>query len=56
MLGMLRLHLAAPPAGADPVGKYAFKKTHLERRLAEDVVPETQVGSQEMLSHASEHI
>lgn len=51
MLGMLRLHLAAPPAGADPVGKYAFKKAHLERRLAEDVLPETEVGSQEMLSH-----
>lgn len=50
MLGMLRLHLAAPP-GADPVGKYASKKAHLERRLAEDVLPETEVGSQEMLSH-----
>ena len=43
MLGMLRLHLAAPPAGADPVGKYAFKKAHLERILSEDVMPETEV-------------
>ncbi len=44
MLGMLRLHLAAPPAGADPVGKYAFKKAHVERVLNEDVMPETEVG------------
>ena len=51
MLGMLRLHLAAPPAGADPVGKYAFKKAHLESRLAENVLPETEVRSQGMLSH-----
>lgn len=44
MLGLLRLHLAAPPAGADPVGKYALKKAHLERMLSEDVLPETQVS------------
>lgn len=44
MLGMLRLHLAAPPAGADPVGKYAYKKAHFERMLTEDVLPETQVS------------
>lgn len=44
MLGMLRLHLAAPPAGADPVGKYAYKKAHFERMLSEDVLPETQVS------------
>lgn len=44
LLGMLRLHLAAPPAGADPVGKYAYKKAHFDRLLAEDVLPETQVS------------
>lgn len=44
MLGMLRLHLAAPPAGADPVGKYAYKKAHFDRMLSEDVLPETQVS------------
>ncbi len=44
MLGMLRLHLAAPPVGTDPVGKYALKKVHIERRLTEDVLPETEVG------------
>lgn len=44
MLGMLRLHLAAPPVGIDPVGKYALKKVHIERRLTEDVLPETEVG------------
>ena len=45
MLGVLRLHLAAPPAGADPVGKYAYKKAHFDRMLSEDVLPETQVSS-----------
>lgn len=45
MLGMLRLHLAAPPAGADPVGKYAYKKAHFDRILSEDLLPETQVSS-----------
>ena len=44
MLGMLRLHLAAPPVGTDPVGKYALKKAHIERRLTNDVPPETEVG------------
>ena len=44
MLGMLRLHLAAPPVGTDPVGKYALKKAHIERRLTDDVLPETEVG------------
>ena len=44
MLGMLRLHLAAPPVGTDPVGKYALKKAHIERRLTEDILPETEVG------------
>ena len=44
MLGMLRLHLAAPPAGADPVGKYAYKKAHFDRMLSEDVMPEAQVS------------
>ena len=44
MLGMLRLHLAAPPAGSDPVGKYAYKKAHFDRMLSEDVLPETQVS------------
>ena len=43
MLGMLRLHLTAPPAGADPVGKYAYKKAHVERVLSEDVLPEAKV-------------
>ena len=43
MLGMLRLHLSAPPAGADPAGKYAYKKAHFDRMLTEDVLPETQV-------------
>ena len=44
MLGMLRLHLAAPPAGAAPVGKYAYKQAHFERVLKEDLRPETKVG------------
>lgn len=44
MLGMLRLHLAAPPVGTDPVGKFALKKAHIERRLTDDVLPETEVG------------
>lgn len=44
LLGMLRLHLAAPPVGTDPVGKYTYKKAHFERLLAEDVLPETQVS------------
>ncbi|KAL0028971.1 hypothetical protein WJX77_009058 [Trebouxia sp. C0004] len=46
MLGMLRLHLAAPPVGTDPVGKYALKKAHIERRLTDDVLPETEVRQQ----------
>ena len=46
MLGMLRLDLAAPPAGADPVGKYAYKQAHFERVLKEDLHPETKVSSQ----------
>ena len=45
MLGMLRLHLSAPPPGADPIGKYAYKKAHFDRMLTEDVLPETQVSS-----------
>jgi len=43
MLGMLRLHLAAPPVGTDPVGKYALKKAHIEHRLTDDILPETEV-------------
>lgn len=43
MLGMLRLHLAAPPAGADPAGKYLLKAAHLERVVKQAVVPEAQV-------------
>ena len=43
MLGMLRLHLAAPPAGADPAGKFVLKAAHLERVLQQDVFPEAQV-------------
>ena len=50
MLGMLRLHLTAPPAGADPVGKYAYKKAHMQRMLEEDVLPETQVSLQHNVS------
>ena len=44
VLGMLRVLLAAPPAGADPVGKYAYKRAHFDRLLAEDVLPETQAS------------
>ena len=44
MLGMLRLHLVAPPAGADPAGKYSLKATHLERILQQDILPEQQVS------------
>lgn len=43
MLGMLRLHLAAPPAGADPAGKFVLKAAHLERVLTQNVSPEAQV-------------
>jgi len=43
MLGMLRLHLAAPPVGTDPVGKYALKNAHIEHRLTDDILPETEV-------------
>ena len=45
MLGMLRLHLVAPPAGADPAGKYLLKAEHLERILKQDVLPQTQVSA-----------
>ena len=47
MLGMLRLHLAAPPVGADPVGKYAYKKAHYDCMLTEHVQPETRVSYKE---------
>ena len=50
MLGMLRLHLAAPPAGADPVGKYAYKKAHYDCMLTEHVQPETQVSCKHLSS------
>ena len=45
LLGLLRLQLAAPPAGTDPAGKYVLKQAHAERRLQEEVLPEMKVGS-----------
>ena len=44
LLGLLRLQLAAPPAGTDPAGKYAVKQAQAERRLQEEVLPEMEVG------------
>ena len=43
LLGLLRLHLALPPAGADPAAKRALGAEHLDARLAEELLPELQV-------------
>jgi hypothetical protein len=40
LLGAARLALVAPPAGADPAGKHAFKRAHLLRVVDEEVLPE----------------
>ena len=42
LLGLARLHLAAPPAGADPAAKRALKAAHLDARCAEELLPELQ--------------
>lgn len=42
LLGLARLHLAAPPAGADPAAKRALKAAHLDARAAEELLPEIQ--------------
>lgn len=42
LLGLVRLHLAAPPPGADPAAKRAMKAAHLDARAAEELLPELQ--------------
>ena len=42
LLGLARLHLARPPAGADPAAKRALKAAHAEARAAEELLPELQ--------------
>ena len=43
LLGAARLHLAAPPPGADPAAKYAHKRDHL-LALLDDVLAELDVS------------
>ena len=45
LLGLARLHLAAPPPGADPAAKRALKAAHLDAQAAEDLLPELQARS-----------
>jgi len=42
LLGLARLHLARPPAGADPAAKRALKAAHAEARVSEELLPELQ--------------
>ncbi len=48
LLGAARLHLAAPPPGADPAAKYAHKRDHLLAVL-DDVLAELDVSRSLML-------
>ncbi len=46
LLGLLRLHLAAPPPGADPAAKYALLRQHTLSLLSLRVEPELAVRRQ----------
>lgn len=42
LLGLLRLHLALPPPGADPAAKRALKAAHLAALAEQELAPELQ--------------
>ncbi|MEW5303413.1 MAG: hypothetical protein WDW36_006109 [Sanguina aurantia] len=46
LLGLLRLHLVAPPPGIDPAGKYSLKRDHLDSEIHGSIAPELQVRTQ----------
>lgn len=46
LLGLLRLHLAVPPPGADPAAKYALLRQHMLGLLRLRVEPELVVRRQ----------
>jgi hypothetical protein len=46
LLALARLHLAVPPASADPAGKYGMLRQHLLQKLATHYVPELGVRKQ----------
>ncbi|MEW5309894.1 MAG: hypothetical protein WDW38_001740 [Sanguina aurantia] len=45
LLGLLRLHLVAPPPGIDPAGKYSLKRDHLDSEIHGSIAPELQLAA-----------